>query len=58
MRRCVTDGLDRAIVVTIQRLLNLLNSFVKIFLQADEFISHQDVLNFSIGKPRDLIAHV
>jgi len=37
MRRCVTDGLDWEIVVTIQRVLNVVNPFVEMFLRASEF---------------------
>jgi hypothetical protein len=34
MLRCVTDGLGREIVVIIQHVLNPVNSFVEMFLQA------------------------
>jgi hypothetical protein len=46
MRLCITDVLDREIVVTIQRALNIVNSFVEMYVQAGEFIRNQEVLNF------------
>jgi hypothetical protein len=42
MQRCVTDGFDREIVVAIKRVLNIVNSFVEMFLQVGEFIGNQD----------------
>jgi hypothetical protein len=39
------DGLDREIVVTIQRALSQVNSFVEIFLRAGEFTRNPEVLN-------------
>ena len=47
MRRGVTDGLDKEIVATIQRVLNL----VEIFLGAGEFIRNQDVFKFRLVSP-------
>jgi hypothetical protein len=54
MRRGVTNGLDREIVVKIQHVLNL----VQIFLRAGEFVRNQEVFQSSIGKPWEVIAHV
>jgi hypothetical protein len=54
MRRIVTNGLDMVIVQKIQRVLNL----VQIFLRGGEFIRNQEVFQGSIGKPWELIAHV
>jgi hypothetical protein len=47
MWRFVTDGLDREIVVTIQRVLNL----VEMFLRAGEFIRKQEVLKVRLVSP-------
>jgi hypothetical protein len=47
-----TDGLDREIVVTIQRVQNIVNSFVEMLLQAGEFIRNQEVLNVQLASPR------
>jgi len=47
MRHGVTDGLDREIVVKIQRLLNL----VEMFLQAGEFIRNQEVFRVRLVIP-------
>jgi len=46
-RRGVTDGLDREIVVKIQRVLNL----VEMFLRAGEFIRNQEVFNVRLVRP-------
>jgi len=51
MRRGVTDGLDREIVVTIQLVLNLVNSFIGMFLRVGEFIGNQEVLNVQLVSP-------
>jgi hypothetical protein len=37
----VTDGLDREIVAKIRRVLNQVNSFIKMVLRADELIGNQ-----------------
>ena len=50
MRRCVTDGLDREIVVTIHRVLNL----VEMFLPAGEFIGNQEILKVRLVSPGSL----
>jgi len=47
MRRGVTDGLDREIMVTIQRVLNV----VEMFLRAGEFIGNQEVLKVRLVRP-------
>ena len=49
MRRCVRDGLDREIVVTVQRVLII----VEMFLRAGEFIRHQEVFKVRFGSPRN-----
>ena len=41
MRRCIMNGLYRVIVVAIQNFRSQVNSFVKMFLRAGEFIRHQ-----------------
>jgi hypothetical protein len=45
MRRSVTDGLDKQIVVTIQRVINL----VEMFLRAGEFIRNQEVFEVRLA---------
>ena len=47
MRRGVTDGLDGEIVVTIQRVLNL----VEMFLGAGEFIRNKQVFTVRLVSP-------
>jgi hypothetical protein len=47
MRRYVTDGLDREIVVTIQRVLNV----VEMSLRAGECIGNQDVFKIRLVSP-------
>jgi hypothetical protein len=54
MRRVVTNGLDRVIMLKIESVLNL----VRIFLRAGEFIRNQEVFQSSIGKHWEFIAHV
>ena len=51
MRRGVTVGLVREIVVTTRRILNVVNSFIKMFLRAGEFIRNQEVLNVLLASP-------
>jgi hypothetical protein len=45
MRCGIMDGLDKKIVVTIQRVVSKLNSFVEILGRGGEFIRNQQVLN-------------
>lgn len=47
MRRGVTNGLDGEIVVTIQRVLNLL----EMFLPPGEFIRNQEVFKIRLVSP-------
>jgi len=47
MRRCVTDGLDREVVVTIQRVQYL----VEMFLRAGEIIRNQEVFKVRLVSP-------
>jgi hypothetical protein len=47
MRRGVTDGLGREIVVTIQRVLNLL----EMFLRPGEFVRIQEVFKIRLVSP-------
>ena len=47
MRRCVRDGLGREIVVTIQRVLII----VEMFLRAGEFIRDQEVFKVRSVRP-------
>jgi hypothetical protein len=47
MRRLVTDGWDREIVITIQRVLNL----VEMFLRAGGFIRNQEVFKVLLASP-------
>ena len=54
MRRCVRDGLDREVVVTIQRVLII----VEMFLRAGELIKRSRSFQSSICKPWELIDHV
>jgi hypothetical protein len=49
MRCCIVDGFDGEIVATIQRVLSQVNSFVEIFLRADEFIRNQEVLTVRLA---------
>jgi hypothetical protein len=50
MRHGVTDGSDREIVVTIQRVLNL----VERFLQAGKFVRNQKVFKVRLVSPGSL----
>jgi hypothetical protein len=43
------DGLDRVIVATIQKFRSQVKSFVKMFLQAGEFIRNQQILNVRLA---------
>jgi hypothetical protein len=45
---CIKDGLDKEIVATIQRALSQVNSFIKMFLQADKFIRNPEVLKIQL----------
>jgi len=45
LRCCIRDGLDRKIVVKIQRAVSQVNLFVEIFLRAGEFTRNQEVIN-------------
>jgi len=49
MRRCITDGLNWEMEVIIHRVLNLVNSFVEMFLRTGEFIRHQEVLKVRLA---------
>jgi hypothetical protein len=41
MQACIMNDLDRVIMTTIQKFRSQVNSFVKMFLQAGEFIRNQ-----------------
>jgi hypothetical protein len=49
MQRYVKDGLNWEIAVTIHCVLNLVNSFVEMFLRAGKFIGNQEDLNVRLG---------
>jgi hypothetical protein len=51
MRRYVTEGLNWEIAVTIHCVLDLVNSFVQMFLLAGEFIRNQEVLKIQLASP-------
>jgi hypothetical protein len=54
--RCrIMDGWDRQIVVTIQRVVNQVNSFVKIFLRAGDCTRNQEVLNGLLASHEALV---
>jgi hypothetical protein len=50
---CIMDGLDRKIVLTIQRVVSKLNSFVEMLLRDGEFIRNQEVLNVRLATHED-----
>jgi len=45
MRCCIMDGLDGEILAKIQRFPSQTISYVEMFLQADEFVRNQEILN-------------
>jgi hypothetical protein len=49
MRCCIVDGLDREIVAAVQRVLNHVNSFVKMFLRGSKFIRKEEVQSFQLA---------
>jgi hypothetical protein len=49
MRYCVMNGLNRDIVTTIQRVRSQASLFVEIFLQVDEFMRNEEVLNVQLA---------
>ena len=49
MQLYVTDGLNWEIAVTVHCVLDLVNSFVEMFLRAGELIRNQEVLKVQLG---------
>jgi hypothetical protein len=48
MRRCVTDGLNWMMDVTIHRVLKVENSFVEMYLRAGEFLEKSRSVRLAI----------
>jgi hypothetical protein len=49
MRCSIVDGFDGEIVTTIQRVLSQMNSLVKTFMTAGEFIRNQEVFTVRLA---------